>query len=269
MSNERSVMETTSFLREQRFPESRWIGRRVLVFGQVDSTNNLAASLAGQPDSDGLALLAEEQSSGRGQHGRTWVAPPQSSVLLSVLLYPPPHLLRPAILTAWAAVSVCQVVQQTTGIQPRIKWPNDVLIRGRKVCGILIEQSQQGSRPVTVAGIGLNVSQTEEQFTAAGLPEATSLRANGAESADAHEVARLLLAQLDEEYDRLLQGDLATLESCWKWHLGLLGKDVVAECSSGIQTGRLLEVGFAGIVVETNGTTVTLTPETILHLSRV
>ncbi len=250
------------------FP-NRSVGRKVLGFDRVDSTNNLAATLAGQPESDGLALLADEQTAGRGQHGRTWVAPARSSVLLSVLLFPPPELRRPVLLTAWAAVAVCEIVRETTGIQPRIKWPNDVFLRGRKGCGILIEQSQQGSAQAVVAGIGLNVTQTEEQLAAAGLPLATSLQAAGAAHADRDDVARALLARLNEEYEQLCRGERVVLEACWKWHLGLLGRDVYAECADGVRQGRLLEMGFDGIVVDSSHSgTVVLPPEAILHLER-
>ena len=81
-----------------------------------------------------------EQTAGRGQYGRVWTAPAGSSVLLSVLLFPPPALRRPTLLTAWAAVSVCETIQELANLSATIKWPNDVLINGRKVCGILIEQ---------------------------------------------------------------------------------------------------------------------------------
>jgi BirA family biotin operon repressor/biotin-[acetyl-CoA-carboxylase] ligase len=250
------------------FPGRR-VGRQVLVFERVDSTNNLAATLATQPGSEGLALLADEQTAGRGQHGRSWVAPPRSSVLLSVLLFPPVELRRPVLLTAWAAVAVCEVVRQMTGVQPRIKWPNDVLLRGRKVCGILIEQSQQGSATAVIAGIGLNVTQTEEQLAAAGLPLATSLQAGGAAQADRDGVARALLAQLDDEYRRLGRGERTTLEACWKWNLGLLGGDVVAECADGVRQGRLLEMDFDGIVLDQPGEgIIVLPPEVILHIDR-
>jgi BirA family biotin operon repressor/biotin-[acetyl-CoA-carboxylase] ligase len=253
---------------EWEFP-SRRVGRRVLVFDRVDSTNNLAAALAARPDSEGLAVLADEQSAGRGQHGRSWIAPPRSSVLLSVLLYPPAELCRPVILTAWAAVSVCEVVRQTTGIPPRIKWPNDVLVRGRKICGILIEQSQHGSTRAMVAGIGLNVGQTDEELAAAGLPLATSLQASGAGNVQRDAIAGELLARLDDEYDRLCQGDRTTLEALWQWHLGLLGKEVVAECADGLHAGRLREAGFDGIVLQNGEQDLqVLFPETILHLER-
>src|SRR5207248_4183315 len=117
--------------------DSRRVGRRVLVYDRVASTNSLALELAGDPTSDGLVLVAREQTAGRGQHGRTWLSPAGSSVLLSAVLFPPPSLRRPAILTAWAAVSVCETIRETTGLQPTIKWPNDVFLEGKKTCGIL------------------------------------------------------------------------------------------------------------------------------------
>ena len=92
-------------------------------------------------DSAGLALLANEQLAGRGQFGRSWQAPAGSSVLVSVVLFPPQPLCRPALLTAWAAVSVCNLIEEITGLKARIKWPNDVLVHGKKVCGILIEHA--------------------------------------------------------------------------------------------------------------------------------
>src|SRR3954451_14175860 len=106
----------------------RSIGRRVLVYDRVESTNSLALELASDPASEGVVLVAREQSAGRGQHGRTWVSPAGSSVLLSAVLFPPPSLRRPAILTAWAAVSVCETIRETTGLEPAIKWPNDVFL---------------------------------------------------------------------------------------------------------------------------------------------
>src|SRR5262245_27933915 len=112
------------------------LGRRVLAFRRLDSTNAFALARAGDPAEDGLVVLADEQTAGRGQHGRAWACPDGGGVLMSVLLFPPPPLRRPVVLTAWAAVSVCEVLRRTAGLQARIMWPNDVLVRGRKVCGI-------------------------------------------------------------------------------------------------------------------------------------
>jgi BirA family transcriptional regulator, biotin operon repressor / biotin---[acetyl-CoA-carboxylase] ligase len=245
--------------------DTRRLGRRVLVYDRLDSTNNLAAALAEDPTNDGVVVLADEQTAGRGQYGRTWLAPPGASVLMSVLLFPPLPLRRPAILTAWAAVAVCNVVRLVTGVQAKIKWPNDVLLRGRKVCGILIEQ-----RRGTVAGIGLNVRQTAEDLVRAGLTEATSLAQHAPAPPESAEVARVLIRQLDEDYDLLCGGDLGTLEACWKWHLGLLGRQVRARCLDGTEQGRLMELGFDGARLRRpDGTAVVLAPEAVLNMDEV
>jgi BirA family biotin operon repressor/biotin-[acetyl-CoA-carboxylase] ligase len=260
------------------------LGRRVLVFDRLDSTNNLAAELAHDPANDGLAILADEQTAGRGQYGRTWLAGPGQSVLLSILLSPPPALCRPAVLTAWAAVAVCSTIRETIGWQTRIKWPNDVLLRGHKVCGILIEStagwragsvSDRGNSPVAhapgsprfVVGIGLNVQQSAAAFAEAGLPEATSLSQPTSAPLDTHAVAVALIGQLDRDYDLLCQGDLGTLEACWKWHLGLLGRPVIAECPDATYRGRLIELSFNGVeLARPDEASLVLAPERIQHL---
>jgi BirA family biotin operon repressor/biotin-[acetyl-CoA-carboxylase] ligase len=254
--------------REEWRLDTHLVGRRVLVFDQLESTNSYAAGLASDPATDGVAVLAREQTAGRGQYGRSWLCPPDSGVLLSVLVFPPPALRRPVLTTAWAAVSVCRTVYQVAAIQPRIKWPNDVLLRERKVCGILIEQSlREGAEGGTVVGIGLNVNQTAEAFAAAGLTEATSL---GAVTGTPHEsacVARLLLTELDREYRRLLAGDLMTLEADWRNHLGLLGRTVLLECHGGDHRGRLREIGWEALEVQlADGTPLRLAPESVRHV---
>jgi BirA family biotin operon repressor/biotin-[acetyl-CoA-carboxylase] ligase len=118
----------------------------------------------------------------------------------------------------------------------------------------------------TVAGIGLNVNQTADDFARAQLPDAGSLALFTGSSLDRDDVARMLIRQLDEEYDRLCQGDLATLEACWKWRLGLLGKRVTAECPGANHKGRLLDVGWDSVEIETLSGILRLAPETVRHL---
>jgi BirA family biotin operon repressor/biotin-[acetyl-CoA-carboxylase] ligase len=249
-------------------PFSEWrldtlrVGRRVLLYDRVDSTNNLAAALAADPANDGTVVLANEQAAGRGQHGRTWQCPPGVGVLMSVLIFPPPELRRPSILTAWAAVAVCETIRRCTTLQAKIKWPNDILIQGRKVCGILIEQARG-----TIAGIGLNVNQTAESLAGAGLTEAASLAMLTGYSLSRDDVARLLIEQLDQEYERLRQGDLVSLEACWKWRIGLLGKQVVAEGLDALHHGRLLDLSWEAVELQVpGGGVLRLRPETVRHL---
>ncbi|MBY0527964.1 MAG: biotin--[acetyl-CoA-carboxylase] ligase [Gemmataceae bacterium] len=251
--------------------ETHRLGRRVLVFDQLDSTSTTAAALANDPANDGVVVLANSQTAGRGQHGRSWQCAPGTGVLMSVLLFPPPEIRRPALLTAWAAVSVCEMVREVANLQGRIKWPNDVLLRGRKVCGILIEsRAVADSRLAVVAGIGLNVNQTAAMFDDAGLPDATSLGIAAERLFDAAEVARTLIRHLDDEYTRMCHGDRATLEACWKWRLGLLGRQVEAECGDGKYHGRLREVSFDGLELEQGDATVLrLEPERVRQLRLV
>jgi BirA family biotin operon repressor/biotin-[acetyl-CoA-carboxylase] ligase len=241
--------------------DSARLGRRVLHFDRLDSTNTHALAYAGDPANDGLVILADEQTAGRGQHGRTWSCPGGSGVLMSLLLFPPLELRRPAILTAWAAASVCEVILKATGLQATIKWPNDVFVQGRKVCGILIEQSGG-----TVVGIGLNVNQPADYFTAAGLTQGTSLAVLTGVQRSCKEMATLLIGELDAEYTQFLGGDLATLEACWKWRLGLLGREVVAETAGEEVRGWLQDVTFRGVVIDIAAATRTLIPEAVQHL---
>jgi BirA family biotin operon repressor/biotin-[acetyl-CoA-carboxylase] ligase len=243
--------------------DTRRLGRRVLVFDRLDSTNSRAAVLAEDRANDGVAILAHAQTAGRGQYGRSWLCRPGTGVLLSLLLFPPPPLRRPAVLTAWAAVSVCELIREAAGLQARIKWPNDVLIQGRKVCGILIEQARG-----TVVGIGLNVNQSAEELAEASLPEAGSLAAIAGKPFDVAEVARGLIRRLDADYDALCGGDLATLETCWKGRLGLRGKAVTATCAGATHQGRLLDVSFAAVELEASpGRTLRLAPEMVKQLT--
>lgn len=246
------------------------LGQRVRIYERLDSTNTLGLSFASDPTQHGLVLIARQQTAGRGQYGRTWQAPPGSSVLMSVLLFPPPALRRPVLLTAWAAVSVCETIRSLIHRDATIKWPNDVLIDGRKVCGILIEQRTTGHADfplATVAGIGLNVTQTRAMFERAELPDACSLAMLSDERWSAEDVAKALIRQLDRLYATLVEGDLGALESLWKSRLGLVGKSVIAEGIQRSYRGRLVDLTFDGLVLETGGgDLMQLAPQVVRHL---
>src|SRR5688500_6231399 len=187
--------------------ESKSLGQRIHVFDAIDSTSTLALVLGDDPAHHGLVILAREQTAGRGQYGRDWQAPPSSSVLMSLLLFPPPALRRPALLTAWASVSVCETIYKLANLHAKIKWPNDVLVNGKKICGILIEQrtTADAACPLaTVAGIGLNVTQSSEMFVEANLPDAASLASLSGRSFAYEDVARALVRELDEQYHLLV-----------------------------------------------------------------
>jgi BirA family transcriptional regulator, biotin operon repressor / biotin---[acetyl-CoA-carboxylase] ligase len=252
-------------------PREEWhlatthIGRRVLVFDRLDSTNTFALGLADDPANDGLVVLADEQTAGRGQHGRTWTCPGGGGVLMSSLVFPPAALRRPVILTAWAAVSVCEQIQHATGLEATIKWPNDVLIRGRKVCGILIEQTRGA-----VVGIGLNVNQPAEHFVANDLLQGASLAMFAQRQFDCREIARQLIEMLDVEFARLVQGDVAALEDKWTRRLELLGNVVEIEAAPHSLIGRLRALSFGGLTLELPDQSLrSMMPEAVKHVTVV
>jgi BirA family biotin operon repressor/biotin-[acetyl-CoA-carboxylase] ligase len=242
---------------------ARHVGRRVRYYDNLHSAMTTAADL-GEP---GVAVLAGEQTAGRGQYGRSWQCPRGAGVLLAVVVAPPPAARRPAVLTAWAAVGVSECIHRLTGLQPRIKWPNDVLVDGKKVCGILFE-SAAGTAMTTVAGIGLNVTQSAADFVQAELPEATSLTASTGRILDTATVADRLLDELDRAYGLLL-GDVTTLERIWADRLGLVGELVEAETTGGtVHQGRLQAISFRDLEMTTGKTSLRLPPEAVRRLGR-
>jgi BirA family biotin operon repressor/biotin-[acetyl-CoA-carboxylase] ligase len=247
----------------------RHIGRRHIHLDATDSTNLRAAELAHDPADAGTVVTADLQTQGRGQHGRVWESPPGVNVLLSALLYPPPALRRPVVLTAFAAVVVAETILQATGKQARIKWPNDVLLDGKKVCGILIEGGVSGGNhaPYFVVGVGLNVNQSADDFARLSLPDATSLSIAAGQRLDVKGVNQLLIRNLDAEYSRLLDGEVAELEACWQWRIGLDGRQATVELMDATEIrGRLVELAFAGLTLETSAGARRFTPEEVRHV---
>jgi BirA family biotin operon repressor/biotin-[acetyl-CoA-carboxylase] ligase len=241
----------------------RRIGRRIAVWNRVGSTNDLAARAGTTLANDGLVVLAEEQTAGRGQRGRIWTAPAGSSILMSVLVFPPPHLTPVGLdltagsawLTALAAVATAELVSDWTGALARIKWPNDVRVDGRKLAGILVEsacphrvppwQKEDGRSRLrgAVIGIGLNVNLDLDVFPPDLRPRVTSLGILcGGSMIDRSDLARDLIERLDGWYHRTLSAGQGALSGPWRAlseHLG----GIVRVVTPGHQLrGRLVDL---------------------------
>jgi BirA family biotin operon repressor/biotin-[acetyl-CoA-carboxylase] ligase len=157
--------------------------------------------LAGE-DAEGTVAVAEEQSRGRGRLGRSWHAPPRTSVLVSVLLRPPVESGRLPELSLVAGGAVAEAIAEVTGIEPAIKFPNDVLIGGRKVAGILAESSNGR----VVLGIGVNANQTKDQLPVDAQTAPTSLLIETGQPVDRARLLAAILAQLERAYDGWVTG---------------------------------------------------------------
>lgn len=239
--------------------DHRHIGRRVLVFDSVSSTNELALNMP-----EGVVVMAREQTKGRGQYGRSWHSGKDAGVWLSAIPSPPAHLRKPVILTAWAAVAVAETVRSIINSTPTIKWPNDVLVNEKKIAGVLIELGQRA-----ITGIGLNVNQTTDQFTAASLPDATSLAILSRQPWDCDVVAKNLIYHLDREYGWIVDGNLQSLQDRWREYLGLLGQSVQVHLHSGSATnGTCLRLDFESVTIaQANGQILSFLPEQIRNIS--
>src|SRR5262245_59001114 len=115
------------------------LGSTVLRFESLPSTNDIARELAQSGESEGIAVLARQQSAGRGRQGRSWSSPPDQGLYVSLVLRPDILPADSSVITLAAAVAVAETLEQDYRIPPDIKWPNDVMARGRKICGILVE----------------------------------------------------------------------------------------------------------------------------------
>jgi BirA family transcriptional regulator, biotin operon repressor / biotin---[acetyl-CoA-carboxylase] ligase len=188
---------------------------RLHHFFRVGSTNAVGMAAAAEGEAEGAVFLAEEQTAGRGRGGHSWESQASVGVYTSILLRPP---LAPAdalLLSLLAGLAVSETIQSVTSLEPDLRWPNDVLLNGRKFCGILTELNAEVSRVrYAVAGIGINVNQ--EKFPADLQAIATSLRQETGREWSRVDVAAALLKSLDREYRALLENPRGARESIHK-----------------------------------------------------
>lgn len=143
-------------------PETKWAGREMVYFPETDSTNRRARLLAQEGAAHGTLVLADSQNAGRGRRGRGWISPAGEGIFMSLLIRPQMHPSQVAKLSLLTALAVAKAIARETGLDARIKWPNDIVIKGRKVCGLLLEMTADEHTVYdVVAGVGINVHQKE------------------------------------------------------------------------------------------------------------
>ena len=180
----------------------RTVGAALLCLDTVDSTNNELKRRADTAP-DGLAVLAQEQTGGRGRLGRSFVSPAGKGLYLSVLLRPQCVLADAGMLTAWTAVAVCRALERCCGVRAGIKWPNDIVLEGRKLCGILTElelEAETAALRHVIVGVGINVSQDAADFGPEVAPVAISLAQALGQAPRRSQLAAEVLSALDDLY---------------------------------------------------------------------
>jgi len=229
---------------------TRRIGTTIHLLQEVDSTNDEAAALAGRGEADGTIVIAEAQRLGRGRMGRRWQSPRGLGLYLSVILRPtiPPH--DAPVLTLMGAVAGTEAIERTTGLITALKWPNDLIMHGRKVGGMLGEMAVEGSSLLhVILGIGINVNQVETDFDGELRQVAGSLRVEAGHPVDRTALVRSFCESLDGWYERFLcDGPLPILEHARRRCL-TLGRQVTARSSDQEISGLAVELDGDGRLV--------------------
>src|SRR6184192_4016837 len=180
---------------------SAGIGREIIVLEQTDSTNDAILKVATADSNEGLVLLAEHQTTGRGQRGNRWESAAGKGLWFSILLGPEIQLSDSGRLTIWAIEAIADAIRIEFGLEPAIKLPNDVQLNGHKVAGVLVEmRAQDKAAHLAVVGIGINVNQCRDDFPAGLQDSAISLAMALGRQVDRQNFAVALLRNLDLTY---------------------------------------------------------------------
>lgn len=203
------------------------VGRDIRVFEQTASTNDIVEKLARDGVKEGVVVFAESQTKGRGRLGRKWISPPRQGLWFSVLLRPK---LRPqgaTQLTVAAATALFRAIRDVAGIAPEIKWPNDILIKGRKVCGVLTELSAELDHiNHLILGIGVDVNQSAAEFPPELRKIATSIKSEAGRHIHRADLAAAILRELDRNYALITAGDFQRVADEWQQQCTTIGQRV-------------------------------------------
>ena len=201
------------------------IGKEIIYFESIDSTNSYAKEEANNLKS-GTIILSEEQACGRGRRGRSWISSKGKGIWMSLILKPDLQPTEGIKMTQIAAVAVCEAIRELTGLEALIKWPNDIVINGKKVCGILTEMAGELNEiSYIVVGIGINVNMVE--FTGDLKEKATSLYIESNRKVDRKQMVAKILKEFEELYELFIKElDLVDTLKKLKEYSAVLGKNI-------------------------------------------
>lgn len=222
-----------------RLNGGRVVGRDIRVFKETASTNDTIEKLARDGAAEGVVVFAESQTSGRGRMGRKWSSPAGKGLWFSVLLRPELRPQETTRLTVAAATAIRRAIQISTNLSLEIKWPNDLLIDGRKVAGILTELSAETDRVrYVILGVGIDVNQTTSEIPQSLAGIAGSLRMASGVSQDRAQLAAVVLQEIDRDYARICRGEFDRLSAEWEEGCSTVGRNVSVRIGARLVKGR-------------------------------
>jgi len=230
--------------------ETNHFGKTIYFFPSIDSTNNKCHELAKEGAPHGTLVVAEEQVGGKGRLGRVWFSPKGKNIIMSLILRPNLEIQRCPQLTLLTAVAIVEVLQEDYGIDAHIKWPNDVLIKGKKICGILTELNAEADRiNWVIIGVGINVNVEEEDFPPQVLEVATSLRLEKGEKLYRVPLMQKILKRMEELYE-LYEGEgFLPIKNRWEKQAITIGKTVTIRTLQETFTGKAEGINDSGVLL--------------------
>ena len=226
------------------------IGSRVRCFDETDSTNLQVCRLGDAGEAEGLVVIADRQTAGKGRMGRHWESPARVNLYASILLRPSILPFEAPRLTFLSAVAVCRAIQAVTALQPTVKWPNDVLLDGAKVAGLLNEMSAETDRVnYVVLGIGVNLNMSAAQFPADLRYPATSLAIAIGRPVVRLAFTRALLREIDRLYQVFLASGSAPILAEWSGLCAMTGKPVRVDCGGSCIEGTMTGLAEDGALL--------------------
>lgn len=220
---------------------TRIVGKRILFVEEIGSTNEEARRLAKMGEKEGTVIVAASQLKGKGRFDRRWISP-FGGIYLSIILKPYISPSKLPIITLFSAVAVVRTIRGLTKIETSVKWPNDIVISGKKVGGILCEASKN----VITVGIGINLNTNLGLFPSSLKKQVTSVKFELGERIDRDRVIKILLEEFDKLYRDFLHNKTEEIVSEWSGLCQTLGSRVRIETTKGIVSGFAEKIGGRG-----------------------
>jgi len=230
--------------------DTKVIGKDIYYFKSLPSTNLFAKKLVKDGVKEGAIIVSDIQLSGRGRKNRNWLSP-EGGLWFSVVLYPhiPPE--RSMLLTMASSVAIVQGIKETTDLYPVIKWPNDILINDKKVCGILTElDAEMDCINYTIIGIGINVNNKLSEDL---QKKATSLIQETGSQVSRVKLLRSILKCFDENYSKLISGDYESIRDSWFFHANIVGREILVHGEKTMLKGVVSSVDESGCLILDTG----------------
>ena len=236
---------------------TKWAGKKLYFLEETGSTNIDAKKLAEEGAPHGTVVVAKQQSKGRGRRGRTWQSPAGAAVYMSLALKPDFAPDKASMLTLVMALSVAEAITELTGLEAKIKWPNDIVVNGKKVCGILTEMSAELDYiHHVVIGVGINTNHSPSEFDEEIRQTATSLKIESGQAVSRAAMIERVLFHFEKDYDTFVRKmDLSELQEAYQKYLINLNAEVKVLDPKGEYTGIARGINETGelLVEKRNG----------------